>query len=88
MSVLVVESGPMQGQRFESLLDYIDAQAAMQTQCRHQETRGAELVSGIATKQPHYCTAVICRSCGKVLASSRVRITHRAARLLMKRVAP
>lgn len=77
----------MKGRRFESLLDYVDAQVAMQEGCRHQETRGAELVSGIATEQPHYCTAVVCRSCGKVLASSRVRITHRAARLLKERVA-
>ena len=77
---LTVNTGPLKGRQFGSLLDFLDAQAEHEASCPHEHTRSRRVVSGMATDHPHLNTGVVCKDCGKVLESNRQRISHSMGR--------
>ena len=82
---LTVKNGPLAG-KYHNLSDYLDAEAELQRNCPHKNTRFRELVSGIATSHPHHSTATICNSCKKVLQSDRKPISRKQAKLLLQQL--
>jgi hypothetical protein len=85
MAKVSVKTGPLKNRKFDGLLDLMGAQDRLQETCKHRFVEVREVVSGMATDQPHYTVALVCKRCRKVLESQRVPVSHRFGKLLRNR---
>ena len=69
MPILTVQSGPMKGQVFEDLTDFMGAQDAMQQACKHSHKH---VVNGICGKglSRKACERWFCPDCHAVLSNN------------------
>lgn len=76
MATLTVNTGPLKGRQYTSLLDYMDDQAEFMRNCGHEEKRVVDMITGKNTDTTHHVIGWRCVKCGYGEITSRQRVNN------------